>query len=68
MSLVGGGSLLLATILAIYYMERFEPRFWACVTLPGFFVSLVIIGCSHLVPINNFSAAAGTLHYRSHHL
>lgn len=59
MSLVGGGSLLLGTIPAIFYIERFGRRFWACVTLPGFFVGLVIIGCSYLVPISNFSAAAG---------
>ena len=60
MSLVGGGSLLLGTLPAIFYMERFGRRFWACAMLPGFFVGLLIIGCSYLAPINNFSAAAGT--------
>lgn len=29
MSLVGGGSLLLGTIPAILYMEKFGRRFWA---------------------------------------
>jgi sugar porter (SP) family MFS transporter len=59
MSLVGGGSLLLGTIPAIFYMERFGRRFWACLTLPGFFIGLVMISCSYLIPINNFSATAG---------
>jgi Sugar (and other) transporter len=60
MSLVGGGSLLLGTIPAIFYMEKFGRRFWACAMLPGFFVGLLIIGCGYLAPISNFSAAAGT--------
>lgn len=60
MSLVGGGSLLLGTIPAIFYMERFGRRFWACAMLPGFFVGLLIIGCSYLAPVSNFNAAAGT--------
>ena len=37
MSLVGGGALLLGTIPAILYMEKFGRRFWACAMLPGFF-------------------------------
>lgn len=49
MSLVGGGSLLLGTIPAIFYMERFGRRFWACAMLPGFFLGLLIIGCSYLI-------------------
>lgn len=49
MSLVGGGSLLLGTIPAIFYMERFGRRFWACAMLPGFFIGLLIIGCSYLI-------------------
>lgn len=60
MSLVGGGSLLLGTIPAIFYMEKFGRRFWACAMLPGFFVGLLIIGCGYLAPISNFPAAAGT--------
>ena len=49
MSLVGGGSLLLGTIPAIFYMERFGRRFWACAMLPGFFLGLLVIGCSYLI-------------------
>jgi len=44
MSLVGGGSLLLGTLPAIFYMERFGRRFWACAMLPGFFFGLILIG------------------------
>ncbi|KAL4863185.1 hypothetical protein BDV12DRAFT_30837 [Aspergillus spectabilis] len=47
MSLVGGGSLLLGTIPAIFLMERFGRRFWAIITLPGFFAGLVLIGVSY---------------------
>jgi MFS family permease len=60
MSLVGGVSLLLGTLPAIFFMEKFGRRFWACAMLPGFFIGLLIIGCSYLAPIKNFSAAAGT--------
>ncbi|KAL4906980.1 hypothetical protein BDW74DRAFT_131070 [Aspergillus multicolor] len=49
MSLVGGGSLLLGTIPAIFLMESFGRRFWAIVTLPGFFIGLVLIGASYQV-------------------
>jgi len=59
MSLVGGGSLLLGTIPAIFYMERFGRRFWACAMLPGFFIGLLIIGCSYLSPVSDFSKSAG---------
>ncbi|KAH7146357.1 hypothetical protein EDB81DRAFT_488853 [Dactylonectria macrodidyma] len=47
MSLVGGGSLLLGTIPAIFYMEKFGRRFWAIIMLPGFFIGLVLIGVSY---------------------
>jgi sugar porter (SP) family MFS transporter len=60
MSLVGGGSLLLGTIPAILYMEKFGRRFWACAMLPGFFIGLLIIGCSYLInPHTNVSGAQG---------
>jgi len=59
MSLVGGGSLLLSTLPAIFYMERFGRRFWACAMLPGFFFGLILIGISYEVPVNNFSAVSG---------
>ncbi|KAJ3527112.1 hypothetical protein NM208_g10868 [Fusarium decemcellulare] len=47
MSLVGGGSLLLGTIPAIFLMERFGRRFWAITMLPGFFIGLILIGVSY---------------------
>lgn len=51
MSLVGGGSLLLGTIPAIFLMERYGRRFWANAMLPGFLVGLAIIGGSYQIPI-----------------
>jgi hypothetical protein len=60
MSLVGGGSLLLGTIPAILYMEKFGRRFWACAMLPGFFIGLLIIGCSYLIPFSNKAGSQGT--------
>ncbi|KAM5344151.1 hypothetical protein ACJ41O_012688 [Fusarium nematophilum] len=47
MSLVGGGSLLIGTIPAIFLMEKFGRRFWAITMLPGFFIGLVLIGVSY---------------------
>ncbi|PVH93987.1 plastidic glucose transporter 4 [Periconia macrospinosa] len=47
MSLVGGGSLLLGTIPAIFLMETCGRRFWAIAMLPGFFVGLVLVGISY---------------------
>lgn len=52
MSLVGGGSLLIGTIPAIFLMEKFGRRFWANAMLPGFFVGLVIIGASYQIPLD----------------
>ncbi|ROV98137.1 hypothetical protein VPNG_08588 [Cytospora leucostoma] len=51
MSLVGGGSLLIGTIPAIFLMEKFGRRFWANAMLPGFLVGLVVIGVSYQIPI-----------------
>lgn len=59
MLLVGGGSLLLGTIPAIFYMESFGRRFWACAMLPGFLIGLLIIGCSYLSLVSDFSMSAG---------
>ncbi len=59
MSLVGGGSLLLGTIPAILYMEKFGRRFWACAMLPGFFLGLVIIGASYQIPLTNKAGSQG---------
>lgn len=52
MSLVGGGSLLLGTIPAIFLMERYGRRFWAITMLPGFFIGLVLIGISYQFNLN----------------
>ena len=56
MSLVGGGSLLLGTIPAVFFMETCGRRFWANAMLPGFFIGLVLVGISYHV-----SSQAGTL-------
>jgi hypothetical protein len=47
MSLVGGGSLLLGTIPAIFLMETCGRRFWAIAMLPGFFLGLVLVAVSY---------------------
>lgn len=52
MSLVGGGSLLIGTIPAIFYMERAGRRFWAITMLPGFCIGLILIGASYQLDIN----------------
>lgn len=50
MSLVGGGALLIGTIPAIFLMETCGRRFWAISMLPGFFVGLILVGVSYLIP------------------
>ncbi|OAK98323.1 MFS general substrate transporter [Phaeosphaeriaceae sp. SRC1lsM3a] len=57
MSLVGGGSLLLGTIPAIFLMETCGRRFWAIAMLPGFFIGLLLIGISY--QLNTLSAQLG---------
>lgn len=47
MALVGGGSLLIGTIPAIFLMETCGRRFWAIAMLPGFFFGLVLVGISY---------------------
>ncbi|KAL3418081.1 sugar transporter [Phlyctema vagabunda] len=59
MSLVGGGALLIGTIPAVLYMERFGRRFWAIAMLPGFFIGLVLVGISYLIPLNNKAGSQG---------
>ncbi|PNP45253.1 hypothetical protein TGAM01_v209122 [Trichoderma gamsii] len=60
MSLVGGGSLLIGTIPAIFLMETCGRRFWAITMLPGFFIGLVLIGVAYQIPIDtNLQAAEG---------
>ncbi|GJD05611.1 Inositol transporter 1 [Galdieria sulphuraria] len=59
MSLVGGGSLLLGTIPAILWMDRFGRRVAAITLLPGFFVGLLIIGFGYFIPLSNVHSAEG---------
>lgn len=49
MSLVGGGALMLGTIPAVLYMERFGRRYWANLMLPGFFVGLIFVGVGYQI-------------------
>ncbi|CAK7566525.1 MAG: fructose symporter [Sporothrix epigloea] len=63
MSLVGGGSLLLGTIPAIFLMETFGRRFWAIITLPGFFLGLVLIGISYQLSLVTQVAAVEGLYF-----
>lgn len=59
MSLVGGGALLIGTIPACLYMEKFGRRFWALVMLPGAFVGLVMVGVGERISLNNLPAVQG---------
>ncbi|CAK7246404.1 MAG: fructose symporter [Sporothrix thermara] len=63
MSLVGGGSLLLGTIPAIFLMETFGRRFWAIITLPGFFIGLVLIGTSYQLSLDTQLVAVEGLYF-----
>ncbi|KAJ5895997.1 uncharacterized protein N7473_005396 [Penicillium subrubescens] len=58
MSLVGGGALLIGTIPAVLYMERFGRRYWANVMLPGFFVGLILVGVGYTIDYTKYPAAA----------
>ncbi|KAJ5887649.1 hypothetical protein N7495_007690 [Penicillium taxi] len=58
MSLVGGGSLLIGTIPAVLYMERFGRRYWANAMLPGFFIGLVLVGAGYTIDYETYPAAA----------
>lgn len=62
MSLVGGGSLLLGTIPAVLYMERFGRRYWANVMLPGFFIGLVFVGVGYTIDFETNPALAEGLY------
>ncbi|OOO05897.1 sugar transporter [Aspergillus oryzae] len=60
MSLVGGGSLLIGTIPAVMYMEKFGRRYWANTMLPCFFIGLVLVGVGYQInPERNPVAAQG---------
>lgn len=49
MSLVGGGALMIGTIPAVLYMERFGRRYWANLMLPGFFIGLIFVGVGYQI-------------------
>ncbi|KAF2085532.1 MFS sugar transporter-like protein [Saccharata proteae CBS 121410] len=57
MSLVGGGSLLLGTLPAVFLMETCGRRFWAIAMLPGFFIGLLLVGVSY--QMTSLSATQG---------
>lgn len=62
MSLVGGGALLIGTIPAVLYMERFGRRYWANVMLPGFFIGLVLVGAGYTIDYHMYPRAAEGLY------
>ncbi|KAK6458422.1 uncharacterized protein RJT20DRAFT_31797 [Scheffersomyces xylosifermentans] len=57
MSLVGGGSLLLGTIPAILWMDRFGRRVWG-LNIIGFFIGLVLVGVGYRFDIVTQKAAS----------
>lgn len=57
MSLVGGGSLLIGTIPAILWMDRFGRRVWG-LNIVGFFIGLILVGVGYLINIDTHLAAA----------
>jgi sugar porter (SP) family MFS transporter len=62
MSLVGGGALMLGTIPAVLYMERFGRRYWANAMLPGFFIGLLLVGVGYQIPIDKHQKLAEGLY------
>jgi hypothetical protein len=58
MSLVGGGALMLGTIPAVLYMEKFGRRYWANTMLPGFFIGLLLVGIGYKIPLDKHPKAA----------
>lgn len=62
MSLVGGGALMLGTIPAVLYMERFGRRYWANLMLPGFFIGLLLVGVGYQIPIDTHQRLAEGLY------
>lgn len=59
MSLVGGGSLLLGTIPAILWMDRFGRRVWGY-NIVGFFIGLVLVGVGYRFnPVTEKAKAEG---------
>jgi sugar porter (SP) family MFS transporter len=62
MSLVGGGALMLGTIPAVLYMEKFGRRYWANTMLPGFFIGLLLVGIGYQIPIDKHQRLAEGLY------
>jgi sugar porter (SP) family MFS transporter len=62
MSLVGGGALMLGTIPAVLYMERFGRRYWANLMLPGFFVGLIFVGVGYQINLETHRQLAEGLY------
>ncbi|CRG86273.1 hypothetical protein PISL3812_03276 [Talaromyces islandicus] len=62
MSLVGGGALMLGTIPAVLYMEKFGRRYWANAMLPGFFIGLLLVGVGYQIPIDTHQRLAEGLY------
>ncbi|KAF3405053.1 Galactose-proton symporter [Talaromyces pinophilus] len=62
MSLVGGGALMLGTIPAVLYMERFGRRYWANLMLPGFFVGLIFVGVGYQINLETHRSLAEGLY------
>lgn len=62
MSLVGGGALMLGTIPAVLYMERFGRRYWANTMLPGFFIGLLLVGVGYQVNAQTHQRLANGLY------
>lgn len=59
MSLVGGGALMIGTIPAILWMDRFGRRTWG-MNIVGFFIGLVLVGAGYKINIKtNLAAAEG---------
>ncbi|CAG99443.1 uncharacterized protein KLLA0_E09021g [Kluyveromyces lactis] len=59
MSMVGGAALLIGTIPAILYMDKFGRRPWS-MTIIGFSVGLVLVGVGYQIDLNtNLAAAEG---------
>lgn len=57
MSMVGGAALLLGTIPAILYMDRFGRRPWS-MTILGFIVGLILVGIGYKINLKTHLAAA----------
>lgn len=59
MSLVGGGSLLIGTIPAILWMDKYGRRTWG-MNIIGFFIGLALVGGGYLInPVTHKAAAEG---------